>query len=70
MQRINAWWTRKLREQEQLENFLVPMASLYCEDDDLAQVIVKASQLSPVDRVALHRFLDERVYGAGDRDPA
>ena len=48
----------------------VPMAYLYCEDDDLAQVIVKASQLSPVDRVALHRFLDERVYGAGDRDPA
>jgi transcriptional regulator with XRE-family HTH domain len=43
----------------------VPLAYLYCDDDDLAQVILKVSQLSPADRAALHRFLDERVYGTG-----
>ncbi len=41
----------------------VPLAYLYCDDDDLAEVILKAAQLSPVDRVALQSFLDERVYG-------
>ncbi len=41
----------------------VPLAYLYCDDDDLAEIILNVSQLSPVDRATLQKSLRERVYG-------
>ena len=38
----------------------VPLAYLYCLDDDLAEVILAYSQLTPVDRESLKRWLRER----------
>ena len=39
----------------------VPLAYLYCDDDDLAEIILDASRLSPTDRATLRVALRERV---------
>ena len=44
----------------------VPLAYLYCDDDDLADIILSVHQLSPVDRAALQKSLRARVYGEGE----
>lgn len=47
----------------------VPLAYLYCDDDDLADIILSVHQLSPVDRSTLQKSLRTRVYGDGGAVP-
>lgn len=39
----------------------VPLAYLYCDDDDMAEIILNVSQLSLVDRSILQKSLRERT---------
>lgn len=48
----------------------VPLAYLYCDDDVLAEIILDANLLTPLDRATLRTTLRERVHGLPDEVPA